>query len=381
MVPVTPSNAYEMREYVLSTVLHDAEGDSLKQAFLAYLDLVTTAPTQPPDDRLYLRCAINGLNGTKDKGEDLARLLGQSSFVDGTPMPWVGDIWSVLGIKWAVDHADDQAMTSKFIGWVSDFLPQRIKDGRLAAPEKAIAEYILANELTIASASCVVLFLHYKDILPIIDPDYKTKCLTEFFADFRDAYKLQHSPLILALFVYVFDAVNAETAALPPNLWGVQEIIKFLDNIPAGLRRWTWEETPRTKNSIAAKWLVENEYHVQNLLYALLGPIFPDVTDEMYAHPVGQKNPRLDLYLPSIDTVIEVKYRKDNKKTFQDLIGEVAEDASLYRADARFKKSHLIVFLWDHTRATQEHVKFKDGVMRIDGIDGCVVVSAPSVMG
>ncbi len=381
MVLVTPQNTYELRDYILSTVLRDADGDSLRQAFLAYLGLLPVEITPQPADKMYLRCAINGLSGAKDNIEDLARLLGQSPSVDGTPMPWVGDVWTVLGIKWAVDHTDDPAIASKFTGWVNEFLPQRVRDGRLTLPEKAIAEYILSNELTIASASCVVLFLHYKDILPITDADYKKRCLAEFFADFRDAYKLQHSSLILALFVYVFDAVNAEMAALPPNLWGVQEIIKFLDNIPAGLRRWTWDDAPKTKNSSAAKWLVENEYHVQNLLYVLLGPIFPDVTDEMYAHPVGQKNPRLDLYLPSIDTVIEVKYRKDNKKSFQDLIGEVAEDASLYRADARFKKSQLIVFLWDHTRATQEHAKFKDGVMRIDGINGCVVVSAPSVMG
>ncbi len=381
MVPITPSNTYELRDYILSTVLRDAEGDSFKQAFLSYLGLLPAGVAPQTADKMYLRCAISGLNGTKDNAEELGRLLGQSPSVDGTPMPWVGDIWAVLGIKWAVDHASDPAIASKFSGWANEFLPQRIRDGRLTIPEKTIAEYILENELTVASSSCVVLFLHYKNILPIQDAGHKKKCLVEFFEDFRDTYKLQHSPLILALFVFVFDAINAEVAALPPNLWGLQEIVDFLNNIPAGLKRWTWEDALKTKTSSAAKWVVEHEYHVQNLLYVLLGPIFYDVTDEMYAHPVGQKNPRLDLYLPSIDTIIEVKYRKDNKKSFQDLIGEVAEDASLYRADARFKKSKLIIFLWDHTRATQEHVKFKDGIMRIDGIDGCVVVCSPSVMG
>lgn len=380
MVPITPSNTYEIRSYILSEVLRNAEGDSLKQAFLSYLGLLPTEITQQPADKVYLRCAIGGITAVNKNNEELARLLGQSSFMDGTPMPWVGDIWAVLGIKWAVDHADDPAMASKFTGWVNEFLPQRIRDGRLTPHEKTIAEYILSNEMSIASASCVALFLHYKDILPIQNPEHKKKYLEEFFEDFRDTYKLQHSPLILALFVYVFDAINVEMAALPPNLWGTQEIIKFLDSIPAGLKRWTWEDAPRTRNSTAVKWHVENEYHVQNLLYVMLGPIFPDVSDEVYTDPVGQKNPRLDLYLPSIDTVIEVKYRKDNKKSFQDLIGEVAEDASLYRADSKFKKSKLIVFLWDHTRATQEHAKFKEGVMRIDGINGCVVVCSPSVM-
>lgn len=380
MVPMTPANTYEIRSFILTEVLRSAEGDALRHSFLTYLGLLPADGTEQPSDKLYLRCAISGVAATGQSKEDLARLLGQSSYMDGVPMPWVADIWAVLGIKWAVDHIADPTIASKFSGWVNDFLPQRIREGRLTPNEKGIAEYILSNELSNTSTACIALFLHYKNILPIQAPDQEKEYLESFFEDFRDAYKLRQPTLILALFIYVFDAVNAKIAALPPNLWGEQEIIKFLDGIPAGLKRWTWEDTPRTRNSTGVKWHVENEYHVQNLLYVMLGPIFPDISDEVYTDPVGQKNPRLDLYLPSIDTVIEVKFRKDGKKSFQGLIGEVAEDASLYRADPKFKKSKLIVFLWDHTRATQEHTKFKEGVMRIEGINGCVVVCSPSVM-
>ena len=128
------------------------------------------------------------------------------------------------------------------------------------------------------------------------------------------------------------------------------------------------------------KWLIENEYHAQNLLYVLLAPIFDDIADEINLQQVGQKNPRADLYLPSMHTIVEVKYRKDNKKSFAKLIGEVAEDASLYHADTKYKDALLVCFLWDHTRSTQEHAKFKEGVQRIEGIDVCIVVSSPSFM-
>ncbi len=77
---------------------------------------------------------------------------------------------------------------------------------------------------------------------------------------------------------------------------------------------------------------------------------------------------------------MEVKYRRDTKKPISTIIGEIAEDTSLYRADAKCKDVHIISFLWDCTRATQEHAKFKEGVLRIDGINGCVVVCAPSTM-
>ncbi len=119
---------------------------------------------------------------------------------------------------------------------------------------------------------------------------------------------------------------------------------------------------------------------MQNLLYVLLAPIFNDVSDEVYLQPLGQKTPRIDLYLPPMHTIIEVKYRKDSKKSFQALIGEVAEDVSLYRADPSYKDARIVSFLWDHTRSTQEHAKFKEGVMKIQGMDGCVVVNSPSVI-
>jgi hypothetical protein len=108
--------------------------------------------------------------------------------------------------------------------------------------------------------------------------------------------------------------------------------------------------------------------------------VFNDIADEVNLQPVGQKNPRMDLYLPSLHTVIEVKYRKDVKKSFPTLIGEIAEDASLYRADAKYKDARIVGFLWDCTRATQGHAKFREGVLKIEGISGCVVVSAPSTM-
>jgi hypothetical protein len=126
--------------------------------------------------------------------------------------------------------------------------------------------------------------------------------------------------------------------------------------------------------------MVENEYHVQNLLYVLLAPIFNDVTDETYLPPVGQKTPRVDLYIPPMHTFIEVKYRKNTQKSFSKLIGEIAEDASLYHSDPTYKDAQVICFLWDHTRSTQEHAKFKEGVMKLPGIDGCVVICAPSMM-
>jgi len=100
----------------------------------------------------------------------------------------------------------------------------------------------------------------------------------------------------------------------------------------------------------------------------------------MYLQPVWQKTPRVDLYLPPLHTVIEVKYRKDVKKLFQMLIGKIAEDASLYRTDAKYEDARIVSFMWDCTRATQEHAKFKEGVLKNESMNGNVVADAPSTM-
>ena len=203
---------------------------------------------------------------------------------------------------------------------------------------------------------------------------------SRFMAEFRSQANKEASTALLSLVIYVFDQVTQDISLVPSKGWSLDDLLRFLEHIPVGLKRWTYEEVGRTKGAEPVKWLIENEYHVQNLLYILLAPIFNDVADEVNLEPVGQKNPRIDLYLPSLHTIIEVKYRKEMKKTFQTFIGEIAEDASLYRTDVKYSDARIVIFLWDCTRSTQEHAKFKEGVLKMSGINGCVVINAPSTM-
>ncbi|MBD0328336.1 MAG: hypothetical protein ICV68_18105, partial [Pyrinomonadaceae bacterium] len=114
--------------------------------------------------------------------------------------------------------------------------------------------------------------------------------------------------------------------------FSLEDVSKLLKRVPAGLRRWTWEEKSRTQGGTPRQWYIENEYHVQNLLYFLLAAVFADIREEEYTRSVGQKKPRVDLEIPSLKLVIEIKfwYRKDRP---QKIIGEIAEDTSLYLAE------------------------------------------------
>lgn len=382
MVPIARENAYQLRQYIHSRAVDGATGDDFKSAFLCFLNLASLP--QPADLNsvpLYQRCAIAGLSShsSVDKA-DLNRLLGQAARIDTTPRPWVSDVFGVMCVKWFAERLDEDDVRRRFQNWIADFLPQQLSSNRLNKFEKDVAAYIGGVEHVAFASACIPLFLHYTGKRSIADHKTRLSLAQTFLREFQEQARAESSTALLGVMVCVFDNLAADMSVVPPNGWSTHDLIAFLEHIPAGLKRWTWEDAPKTRGGVAVKWQINNEYHVQNLLYVLLAPIFPDITHEDWLEPVGQKTPRVDLYLPSLHTIIEVKFRGDSKKTFQTLISEVAEDSVLYRTDSRYKDATLIVFLWDHTRATQEHSKFKEGIMKLHGISGCVVVSAPSVM-
>ncbi|HHI3938445.1 TPA: hypothetical protein ACP5CV_000002 [Escherichia coli] len=384
MVPIEKENVYQLRDYFHSKVIESAHIDPFKSCFFSLLEGDKSCITNFSfaDLSLYQRCAISGL-GILDETvsvQDVSRLLGQAPKIDSTPRPWVSDMFGVMAVKWLTAQMQDESINHEFEKWISGFLAQQIESNHLSIFEKDIAAYVGNSESASFSSACIPLFLHYRKLLKINSHQNRLSLVGRFMSEFQAQATENPSVTLLCVMLYVFNQINQEIAIAPPSGWTLDDLLGFLEHIPAGLKRWTWEDSGRTRGAEPVKWQVENEYHVQNLLYILLAPIFNDIADEVNLQPVGQKKPRIDLYLPSLHTIIEVKYRKDTKKSFPALIGEIAEDASLYRVDEKYKDSYIISFLWDCTRATQEHVKFKEGVLKIKGIDGCVVISAPSTM-
>ncbi len=384
MVPLAKINVFQLRDYYHLNIMDKAGNDSFKLCFFNFLGL---EPNWSPSFDfatlpLYQKCAIIGLKVIDENisALELSRLLGQESKIDSTPMPWVSDVFGVMAVKWLIEAKKDSELESKFKSWIDKFLPHQVKSGRLNIYEKDIVSYIVGSPKKTFESSCIQLFFHYKGVLKITDHLQRQILTHKFMNEFKEQRHLAPSVALLSLMIYVFDEVNREIALVPPNGWKLIDIVGFLERIPSGLKRWTWENRGRTKNAEPVKWLIQNEYHVQNLLYALLAPIFEDIADEIYLQSLGQKTPRMDLYLPAMHLIIEVKYRKNQKKSFQALIGEIAEDISLYHSDPKYKEARIICFLWDHTRSTQEHSKFREGVLKMNGIDGCVVINSPSVM-
>lgn len=170
-----------------------------------------------------------------------------------------------------------------------------------------------------------------------------------------------------------------QAATMLPTQATVEDVITILKAVSSSLRRWTWETKPRTKRAgaKAITWDVQNEYHVQSLLWSILAPIFPDLEDEENLPSFGHKHPRCDLAIPSLRLIIEVKFVYEGTQSeFAAIIEGIAADANLYLANSA-SYSHVIAFVWDNSRRTEHHTELLQGLRKIPGLIETVVVSRP----
>ncbi|KAA0695398.1 hypothetical protein DTW90_22780 [Neorhizobium sp. P12A] len=185
----------------------------------------------------------------------------------------------------------------------------------------------------------------------------------------------------LSVRLSAFDGVVARSLHVRIATPGFDDLLLALRGVPRAMKHWAFETKPRTPRSEIAVWHVENEYHVQALLWTILAPIFPDLEDEENLPSIGHKRPRVDLAVPSIRTLIEVKYMRGGAQSdFAKVIDEVAADASLYLSTTTaFDK--IVAFVWDDSAHSEQHHELQSGLEKIKGVEAAVVVSRPGRMG
>ncbi len=173
--------------------------------------------------------------------------------------------------------------------------------------------------------------------------------------------------------------LTLQSSTLRTGANSIEDVATVLRGAARSMRRWVWESKPRTPRSAVTRWGIENEYHVQDFLWVILAPIFPDLDDEEWLKSLGQHHPRADLAIPSLKVIIEVKFARKEGKSFSDLIQEVAADASTYLQEGSGYE-RVIAFIWDDAARTEEHAELSQGLLRIRGVADAVVLSRPSKM-
>lgn len=98
-----------------------------------------------------------------------------------------------------------------------------------------------------------------------------------------------------ATLLVAFDRLVADS--LPARLANVEidDVRRIVQALPRAMKCWTWDDAPKSPRSVLGRWDIENEYHVQNMLWAILAPLFPDLDDEEYLKSLGQLQPCCDL--------------------------------------------------------------------------------------
>lgn len=317
--------------------------------------------------------------------EGLDWLFGRSAEIAGEPAPFFTDGVALLGVALGAHFLNGDLMR-RAREWMLTFVPRAAKLPAVEAWQQVLlasALYVVGSDETKlptgADVADVRTALRARAVLP------ETSNKDESEADERLTLGLLKrqaandlAAVRAAMRLAAFSWIRRSAPVVVPGRATVQNVIALLDSIPAGLRRWTWEDKSRTGKGEPRKWHIDHEYHVQNLLYVLLAPLFPDLKDEEYFSSVGQKQPRTDLFIPSMKLVVEVKFLRSTEKVTK-VIEEVAEDASLYLADGS-DYSGLIAFVWDDSRRAEEHPLLKNGLLKIRGILGAVVISRPGSM-
>jgi len=235
----------------------------------------------------------------------------------------------------------------------------------------------VANSTGLAADIELALTSRGIDSFPQIDLDhtYQEICTT--------AIKDDIEPPAAAAKLQAIDYLIKHIPAISINKPTIQQLTQVLENITPAFRRWVWESAPKTPKSTTQRWDIQNEYHVQSLLYFLLTPLFPNIEDEFYLETTGLLNPRADIGLPSLNLIIEVKFLRAGK-SFQKIQEEIAADTTLYfKKESVYKDKYtkMLVFLWDDSNRTQEHGTFKNGVRAFNNVADIVVITRPGIIG
>lgn len=313
-------------------------------------------------------------------------LCGRNCEVAGEPASFFTDAVALLGIALGARYLDgDEAMSA--CKWLLGFVPRAAKLPAVEAWQRCLFSAALhavgGTELPIPKDRAVAdirTALRARSIAPSDAGRDEAEIDERLTLDLLKQQVADDLPEVrAALRLTAFSWILRSAPVAVPGRMTVTDVVHLLERVPAGLRRWVWEEKPRTKGGEPRKWHVDHEYHVQDLLYLVLAPIFPDLKDEEYFPSLGQKQPRTDLFIPSMKLIIEAKFLRSTDKLTK-VIDEVGSDASLYLKEGS-DYAGIVAFVWDAARRTEEHAVLRNGLRAIRGVLEGVVVSRPGRMG
>mgnify|MGYP001800317881 CR=1 FL=1 len=162
----------------------------------------------------------------------------------------------------------------------------------------------------------------------------------------------------------------------------ISQVVRILNNTQSSLKRWVWEEKSRRKNSAPARWLIDNEYHVQSFLWAMLYPIFGEnLVDETTLPGYGLLQPRADFGITGLQLIIELKILRE-KRDFESVEEGIAGDLGVYFSDP-YRFNRMIAYIYDDcdVHYPELYDSLRNALHKRDSrIEGVVIIRRPSMI-
>lgn len=313
---------------------------------------------------------------------NLILVAGRAPRVNGAPMPFCSDGIGLLGIALGASRALPHIKES-LRKWAEQFLNETYKMRALDNWQKCLVavaqrEFAASPELLVPQdreCADARTALRAKGLLPPEDKEESTDAAETITAT-RSPSGASLSGIRAALRLAALRWVTRSAPTILPGRVSDTAVADMLRGVPAALGRWVWESAPRTGRGQARQWHIDHEYHVQSLLFSVLRPVFPDLTDEENTPQVGRLNPRADLGIPSLRLIIEAKFWKAGV-TAKKMVEEIAADSNLYLVDGS-RYSKVLPFVWDDVNRSDEHDLFLRGLRQLRGVADAVIVSRPA---
>ncbi len=304
--------------------------------------------------------------------------LGAATEVDGAAVGLAADPPAILAVVSALLRSADASRQAAMRTWLASVLDKF--DRHLDRWERAqlhVALQLLGEQRPqppeLSEACCVtrVAVASVAEVVAASDQRAITAAVLEHHARVDQ----MGATFLLAALSRVKASV---VRSIRTDVMTIDDVLALLRNVTRSLRDWTWEEKPRTKMSQARLWHVDHEYHVQNMLWVVLAPLFPDIESEGYSTKVGFTQPRADLVIPSLKLIIEAKFARATD-SLREIQRQLAQDAAMYFPQGG-QYDRMIAFVWDDAARTEEHATLTQGLEKLERVAGVVVVSRPSKM-
>ncbi len=304
--------------------------------------------------------------------------LGAATDVDGAAVGLAADPPAILAVVSALLRSADSSRQAAMRKWLASVLD--MFDKHLDRWERAqlhVAAQLLGEERPeppeLSEACCVtrVAVAPLTEVVVANDERAITAAVLE-----------HHARVDQMGAVFLLAALSRVKASVVRSIridvMTLDDVLALLRNVKRSLRDWTWERKPRTKTSQARQWHVDHEYHVQNMLWVVLAPLFSDIESEGYSAKVGFTQPRADLVIPSLKLIIEAKFARATD-SLKEIHRQLAQDAAMYFPQGG-QYDRMIAFVWDDAARTEEHTTLVQGLEKLERIAGVIVVSRPSKM-